>query len=106
MACARVDTRPGNVELQDRLVDENRGLMQRGVQIELCGTMGKADGWTNEDLLPGIKVATDAMSRRTQLTRQGYVRLTSRRLDEKTLRKMHDEILLLCGIAHWLGFFC
>lgn len=38
-------------------------LTKRGVQIELCGDTAKAHGWGNADLLPGIKVNTDAMAR-------------------------------------------
>ena len=47
-------------------------LIKRGVQIELCGATAKANHWGNEDLLPGVKVDTDAMIRVTQLEQQGY----------------------------------
>jgi hypothetical protein len=33
-------------------------------------------GWGNEDLLPDIKVNTDAMARTTQLVQQGFVKIT------------------------------
>lgn len=38
-------------------------LMKRGVQVELCGATAKVHKWGNADLLPGIKVNTDAMAR-------------------------------------------
>jgi intracellular sulfur oxidation DsrE/DsrF family protein len=50
-------------------------LMKQGVQIELCGATAKANHWVNADLIPGVKVNTDAMSRLTQLGEQGYVEI-------------------------------
>ena len=51
-------------------------LMKRGVQIELRGATAKAHKWGNSDLLPGIKVNTDAMARTTQLVQEGFVKIT------------------------------
>jgi intracellular sulfur oxidation DsrE/DsrF family protein len=51
------------------------GLMKEGVQIELCGATAKAQHWVNADLLPGVKVNTDAMIRLTQLREEGYVQI-------------------------------
>ena len=51
-------------------------LMKRGAQIELCGATAKAHGWGNADLLPGIKVNTDAMARTTQLVQEGFVKIS------------------------------
>ena len=51
-------------------------LMKRGAQIELCGATAKAHGWGNADLLPGIKVNTDAMARATQLVQEGFVKIS------------------------------
>jgi intracellular sulfur oxidation DsrE/DsrF family protein len=51
-------------------------LMKRGVQVELCGATAAAHHWGNEDLLPGIKVNTDAMSRMSQLVQDGFVQIT------------------------------
>lgn len=48
------------------------GLMNQDVQIELCGATAKANHWGNADLLPGVKVNTDAMARVTQLEQEGY----------------------------------
>jgi intracellular sulfur oxidation DsrE/DsrF family protein len=48
------------------------GLMNQGVQIELCGATAKADHWGNADLLPGVKVNTDAMARVAELQQKGY----------------------------------
>jgi intracellular sulfur oxidation DsrE/DsrF family protein len=48
------------------------GLMKQGVQIELCGATAKANHWGNADLLPGVKVNTDAMARVTELEQKGF----------------------------------
>lgn len=48
------------------------GLMNQGVQIELCGATAAANHWGNADLLPGVKLDTNAMVRVTQLEQQGY----------------------------------
>ena len=48
------------------------GLMEQGVQIELCGATAKANHWGNADLLPGVKVNTDAMARVTELEQKGF----------------------------------
>lgn len=52
-----------------KLID---GLMKQGVQIELCGATAAGNHWGNADLLPGVKVDTNAMVRVTQLEQQGY----------------------------------
>src|SRR5262249_25236445 len=49
---------------------------ERGVHVELCGATARAHNWGNADLLPGIKVNTDAMARTTQLVQQGFVKIT------------------------------
>lgn len=51
-------------------------LSARGVQIELCGATARVNGWGNADLLPGVKINTDAMSRTIQLVQQGFVKIT------------------------------
>lgn len=51
-------------------------LMKRGVQIELCGATATVHRWGNADLLPGVKVNTDAMARMSQLTQEGFVQIT------------------------------
>jgi intracellular sulfur oxidation DsrE/DsrF family protein len=51
-------------------------LMERGVQVELCGATAKAHGWGNADIIPGIKINTDAMARTTQLVQQGFVKIS------------------------------
>jgi hypothetical protein len=50
--------------------------MKRGARIELCGATAKVRGWGNEDLLPGIKINTDAMARTTQLVQEGFVKIS------------------------------
>jgi len=51
-------------------------LMKRGVEVELCGATAAAHKWGNKDLLPGIKVNTDAMARLSQLVQEGFVQIT------------------------------
>jgi hypothetical protein len=51
-------------------------VVSRGVAIELCGATAKAYGWGNENLLPNIKVNTDAMARTVQLVPQGFIKIT------------------------------
>ena len=51
-------------------------LAKRGVQIELCGATAKVHHWGNTDLLPGIKINTDAMARTTQLVQEGFVKMS------------------------------
>ena len=51
-------------------------LMKRGVQVELCGAIARVHGWGNMDLLPDIKVNTDAMARTTELVQQGFVKIS------------------------------
>jgi intracellular sulfur oxidation DsrE/DsrF family protein len=48
------------------------GLMEQGVQIELCGATAAANHWGNADLLPGVKVNTNAMVRVTELEQEGF----------------------------------
>jgi intracellular sulfur oxidation DsrE/DsrF family protein len=71
--------------LNDQSYNENRhvssgnpykelldGLMQKGVQLELCGATAKGNHWGNANLLSGVKVNVNAMVRVTQLEQQGY----------------------------------
>jgi intracellular sulfur oxidation DsrE/DsrF family protein len=51
-------------------------LQKRGVKVELCGATAKSHGWVNADLLPDIKVNTDAMARTTELVQQGFVKIS------------------------------
>ena len=51
-------------------------LMERGVHVELCGATAKAHGWGNADLIPGIKVNTDAMARTIQLVQEGFAKIS------------------------------
>jgi hypothetical protein len=37
-----------------------------------CGATAAANHWINKDLLPGVKVNTNAMVRVTQLEQDGY----------------------------------
>jgi intracellular sulfur oxidation DsrE/DsrF family protein len=48
------------------------GLMDAGVQLELCGATAKGNHWGNANLLPRIKVNVNAMVRLTQLEQEGY----------------------------------
>jgi intracellular sulfur oxidation DsrE/DsrF family protein len=82
-------TNAGHVTLHDTAYNADRNiatgnpykdlvadLMKRSVRVELCGATAKAHNWGNADLLPGIKVNTDAMARTTQLVQQGFVKIT------------------------------
>jgi intracellular sulfur oxidation DsrE/DsrF family protein len=82
-------TNAGHVTLDDPAYNADRGietgnpykdqvtnLMSRGVHVELCGATAKAHHYGNEDLIPGIKVNTDAMARTTQLVQQGFVKIS------------------------------
>ena len=82
-------TNAGHVTLHDSAYNADRGiatgnpyrdlvanLIKRGVRVELCGATAKAHNWGNADLLPDIKVNTDAMARTAQLVQQGFVKIT------------------------------
>lgn len=82
-------TNAGHVTLHDTAYNADRNIatgnpykdlvedmMKRGVHVELCGATAKVHGWGNADLMPGIKVNTDAMARTTQLVQQGFVKIT------------------------------
>ncbi|HEX6523946.1 MAG TPA: DsrE family protein [Streptosporangiaceae bacterium] len=82
-------TNAGHVTLDDAAYNADRGietgnpykelvtnLMSRGVHVELCGATAKAHHYGNGDLIPGIKVNTDAMARMTQLVQQGFVKIS------------------------------
>ena len=82
-------TNAGHVTLNDRVYNAERNiatgnpykelvtdLVKRGVHIELCGATAKIHNWGNADLLPDVKVNTDAMARTTQLVQEGYVKIT------------------------------
>src|SRR5712692_4631902 len=51
-------------------------LIKRGGQIELCGATARVHKWGTADLLPGVKVNTDAMARMTQLVQEGFAQIT------------------------------
>jgi intracellular sulfur oxidation DsrE/DsrF family protein len=51
-------------------------LQKRGVCMELCGATAKSHHWGTADLLPDVRVNTDAMARTTQLVQQGFVKIT------------------------------
>jgi intracellular sulfur oxidation DsrE/DsrF family protein len=82
-------TNAGHVTLHDQAYNADReietgnpykglvkGLQDRGVHVELCGATAKVHHYGNEDLLPGIKINTDAMARTTELVQQGFVKIT------------------------------
>jgi intracellular sulfur oxidation DsrE/DsrF family protein len=81
-------TNAGHVTLHDRAYNADRnittgnpykdliaGLQKRGVLIELCGATARAHNWGNADLLPDIRVNTDAIARATQLVQAGFVKI-------------------------------
>jgi len=50
-------------------------LIDEGVQIEECAVSMRGQGWTNENLLPNVKVNSGAVGRLIQLVQQGYVQI-------------------------------
>ena len=50
-------------------------LLAAGVQIEECAVSMRNNNWSNEDLLPGVKVNSGAVGRIVQLVQQGYVQI-------------------------------
>ena len=88
-AVAVFHTNSGHVTLYDQAYNPDRNiatgnpykklvtdLVERGVQVELCGATAKVHGWGNTDLIPGIKINTDAMARTTQLVQEGFVKIS------------------------------
>jgi intracellular sulfur oxidation DsrE/DsrF family protein len=82
-------TNAGHVTLHDNAYNAERNiktgnphkeliasLISRGVHVELCGATARFHHWGNEDLLPGIKVNTNAGARMIQLVQQGFVKIT------------------------------
>ena len=82
-------TNAGHVTLDHAAYNADRGietgnpykelvtnLMSRGVHVELCGATAKVHHYGNGDLMPGIKINTDAMARTTELVQQGFVKIT------------------------------
>lgn len=82
-------TNAGHVTLNDSAYNSTRNiatgnpykvlvadLVKRGVKVELCGATARVNGWSNEDLLPDIKVNMDAMARTIQLVQEGFVKIT------------------------------
>jgi len=50
-------------------------LIKQGVQIEECVVSMRGHHWTNEDLLPGVKVNGGAVARLIELVQDGYVQI-------------------------------
>ncbi len=50
-------------------------LLKQGVQLEECAVSMKGHNWTNENLLPDIKVNGGAVARLIQLVQEGYVQI-------------------------------
>jgi intracellular sulfur oxidation DsrE/DsrF family protein len=82
-------TDAGHVTLHDKAYNAERhigtgnpykdliaDLTSRGVQVELCGATARIHHWGSEDLLPAIKVNTDAGARMIQLVQQGFAKIT------------------------------
>ncbi len=78
----------GHFTLNDKAYNSSRGvntgnpykeliaaLQNEGVQIEECAETMRAHHWTNEDLLPGVKVNSGAVRRLIQLSQQGFVQI-------------------------------
>jgi intracellular sulfur oxidation DsrE/DsrF family protein len=81
-------TNAGHVTLNDKAYNADRSvstgnpyrellfdLMKRGLKVELCGATANAHHWGNDDVLPEIKINTDAISRVTQLVQEGFIQI-------------------------------
>jgi len=51
------------------------GLQRDGVQFEECGQTARTSGWSNADLLEGVKVNSGANLRLVQLQQDGWVQI-------------------------------
>jgi len=51
------------------------GLQRDGVQFEECGQTARTNGWSNADLLEGVKVNSGANLRLVQLQQDGWVQI-------------------------------
>ena len=82
-------TNAGHVTLHDEAYNKDRNistgnpyrkliteLMGKSVRVELCGATAKVHGWGNADLIPDIKINTDAMARTAQLVQEGFVKIS------------------------------
>lgn len=82
-------TNAGHVTLHDTAYNADRNiatgnpykgliadLVRRGVRVELCGATAKVHNWGNADLLPNVKINTNAMARTTQLVQEGFVKIS------------------------------
>ncbi len=47
-------------------------IVERGVSIELCAQTMKSNGWTDDDVLPGVTIVIGAYPRIIDLQLQGY----------------------------------
>jgi intracellular sulfur oxidation DsrE/DsrF family protein len=52
-----------------KIVDE---LLDAGVKLELCKSTMQSHGWTEEDVLPGVKIVVGAYPRIIDLQLRGY----------------------------------
>lgn len=82
-------TNAGHVTLHDTAYNADRNiatgnpykgliadLVRRGVRVELCRATAKVHNWGNADLLPNVKINTNAMARTTQLVQEGFVKIS------------------------------
>jgi intracellular sulfur oxidation DsrE/DsrF family protein len=50
-------------------------LMEQGIHIEACAVSMRNNGWSNDDLLLGVKVNAGAIGRLVQLVQGGFVQI-------------------------------
>lgn len=53
-----------------------QGLIDAGVDIEVCEVTLKSKGWSKDDLLPGVKTTKAGVPRLIDLQLMGYTRMT------------------------------
>ncbi len=72
-------TNAGHVTLNDKAYNTERKVATGNPYKDLVSDLmktAKIHNWGNEDVLPGIKINTDAMARMTQLVQEGFVKIS------------------------------
>ncbi len=49
-----------------------QNLLDLGVHVEICHSVMKSNGWTSDDILPGVTIVHDGFTRLVKLQNDGY----------------------------------
>lgn len=60
---------PFAVNLNAKIVQD---LLNLGVHVEICHSVMRAQGWTSDDVLPGVTIVHDGYTRLIKLQNDGY----------------------------------